>query len=152
EGKTPPADFPVRVCEAAAPEGKRVQLDGRPLPLPAAEIRHIVVFGDTGCRIKLHRKPQNCAKPGKWPYAKVAERAAQAHPDLVIHVGDYLYREFCDVEACAGEAVGYGWKGWDADFFTPSAKLFAAAPWIMVRGNHENCSRATEGWFRFLAR
>jgi predicted phosphodiesterase len=152
EGKLPPAaDFPVKVCEVVAPEGKRVQWGDKPLPLPAADIRHIVVFGDTGCRIKKNKKPQNCDKPGKWPYAKVAEQAALAHPDLVIHVGDYLYREECDVAACAGEAVGYGWKGWDADFFTPSAKLFATAPWIMVRGNHENCVRAADGWFRFLA-
>jgi Calcineurin-like phosphoesterase len=148
EGKPPPAaDFPVKVCEVAAPEGKRVQWGDKPLPLPASDIRRIVVFGDTGCRIKKNKKPQNCDKPGKWPYAKVAEHAAQAHPDLVIHVGDYLYRELCDVAACAGEAVGYGWKGWDADFFTPSAKLFAAAPWIMVRGNHENCSRAADAGF-----
>jgi predicted phosphodiesterase len=116
----------------------------------AADIRRIVVFGDTGCRIKKNKKLQNCADAGKWPYAKVAEHAALAHPDLVIHVGDYLYRESCDEAACAGTPTGYGWDVWDADFFTPSVPLFAAAPWIMVRGNHENCSRAADGWFRFL--
>jgi predicted phosphodiesterase len=119
--------------------------------LPAADIHRIVVFGDTGCRIKEHKKPQDCASADKWPYAKVAEHAAQAHPDLVIHVGDYLYRESCDTAACAGMPTGYGWDIWDADFFTPSAPLFTAAPWIMVRGNHENCGRAADGWFRFLA-
>jgi predicted phosphodiesterase len=151
EGKLPPAaDFPVRVCEVAAPEAKRVQWGDKPLPLPAAEIRRIVVFGDTGCRIKKNKKLQNCADAGKWPYAKVAAHAALAHPDLVIHVGDYLYRESCDEAACAGTQTGYGWDAWDADFFTPSAPLLAAAPWIMVRGNHENCSRAADGWFRFL--
>jgi predicted phosphodiesterase len=154
EGRLPPsAGFPVRVCETAVPEGKKRVLWGdQPLPLPAAEIHRIVIFGDTGCGIKTSKKPQDCASADKWPYAKVVEHAAQAHPDLVIHVGDYLYRESCDVAACAGAKIGYGWDGWDADFFTPSAPLFAAAPWIMVRGNHENCKRAADGWFRFLAR
>src|SRR6516225_8754599 len=44
----------------------------------------------------------------------------------------------------------YGWKVWNNDFFKPSAPLLATAPWIMVRGNHETCARAGEGWFRFL--
>jgi predicted phosphodiesterase len=152
---TPPATdaaFPVRVCEAAVPEGKqRVLFGQRPLPLPPAEINRIVVFGDTGCRIKKDKKPQDCASADKWPYAKVAAHAAKARPDLAIHVGDYLYRELCEA-ACSGAASVYGWDGWLADFFAPSAPLLAAAPWIMVRGNHEDCSRAADGWFRFLAR
>jgi hypothetical protein len=152
EGKLPPrADFPVKVCEAIAPEGKkRVLVDDKPLPLPAADIRRIAVFGDTGCRIKNNKKLQDCQDASKWPYAKVARHAAEAMPDLVIHVGDYLYRESCDVTACADTPTGYGWDVWNADFFTPSLPLFSAAPWIMVRGNHESCSRAAEGWFRFL--
>jgi predicted phosphodiesterase len=143
-------DFPVRVCEVAAPQGKdEVLLDGKALPLPHADIRRIVVFGDTGCRIKK-KKVQKCDNPDKWPYAEVAEHAAHAHPDLVIHVGDYLYRESCRRSACEDMLIGYGWKVWEADFFKPSRPLFAAAPWIMVRGNHESCKRAAEGWFRFL--
>jgi hypothetical protein len=39
---------------------------------------------------------------------------------------------------------------WNVDFFEPSARLFAAAPWIMVRGNSETCEHAGEGWFRLL--
>jgi len=41
---------------------------------------------------------------------------------------------------------------WNADFFDPAAPLLAVAPWIMVRGNHEDCDRAGEGWIRFLER
>ena len=29
-------------------------------------------------------------------------------------------------------------------------QLLAAAPWIVVRGNHESCNRAGQGWWRFL--
>jgi len=147
------ADFDVRVCEVKAPKGTtNVSLDGEAIPLPNAEIRRIVILGDTGCRIKKD-KTQNCDDPHKWPYRDLANGAAGTHPDLVIHVGDYLYREkSCQGRAfvCPDTPVGYGWDVWEADFFAPSAKLFAAAPWIMVRGNHETCERAGEGWFRFL--
>jgi predicted phosphodiesterase len=143
-------DFPVLVCEVAAPAGNaQVLFEGNALPLPRADIRRIVMFGDTGCRIKK-KKVQECDNSNKWPYADLAKRAAQASPDLVIHVGDYLYRESCRKPACANTPTGYGWEEWKADFFEPSKPLFAAAPWIMVRGNHENCKRAADGWFRLL--
>jgi hypothetical protein len=148
----PPASFEVLACEVMAPPGtSSILLDGNPLPLPAPEIRRIVAFGDTGCRInEKKKKQQDCAND--WPYQKIARRAAAAHPDLVIHVGDYLYRESCDSSKtdCSRTPTGYGWEEWRDDFFKPSAPLLAAAPWIMVRGNHETCSRAGEGWFRFL--
>jgi hypothetical protein len=70
-------------------------------------------------------------------------------------VGDYHYRESaCPINnrGCAGSPSGYGWEAWNADFFAPAAPLLAAAPWVMVRGNHEDCSRAGEGWFRFMDR
>ena len=147
----PPAHFPVRVCEVNAPEGKaKVLLEGNEMPLPRADIQRIIVFGDTGCRIKKKKKPQDCDDSDKWPYAKVSTHAAQAHPDLVIHLGDYLYRESCRLTACENARTGYDWEVWNTDFFTPSAPLFAAAPWVMIRGNDENCSRAADGWFRFL--
>ena len=147
---TPPASFPVRVCEVMISQGvSRVLLENEPLPLPRADVSRIVVFGDTGCRIK-EAKVQDCKRD--WPYASLVTFAAEAHPDLVIHVGDYLYRESCDTKAtdCPDTPIGYGWKVWNNDFFKPSAPLLATAPWIMVRGNHETCARAGEGWFRFL--
>jgi hypothetical protein len=149
-----PAQFPVRGCELAVPPGAiAAVLDGKPLPLPRPNPQRIVIFGDTGCRLKTGDPWQACNDPRAWPFAKVAALAAAARPDLVIHVGDYEYREDpCPAgnNGCAGSPAGYGIEPWNADFFAPSAPLFAAAPWIMVRGNHEDCSRAGEGWFRFL--
>jgi predicted phosphodiesterase len=148
----PSADFPVRACEAATQAPSQVLLDGKDLPVPRTDIRRIVVFGDTGCRIKKE-KVQDCNDPKKWPYKTLAKHAATKNPDVVVHVGDYLYREKpCapNVKRCPDSPTGYGWTVWNDDFFTPSQPLFAAAPWIMVRGNHEICSRAGEGWFRFL--
>ena len=51
---------------------------------------------------------------------------------------------------CAGSPWGYGFDAWQADFFSPARQLLAAAPWIVVRGNHESCNRAGQGWWRFL--
>ena len=149
-----PATFPFDVCEAALPAGAHApRLGERVLAPVAAEPRRIVVLGDTGCRLK-GAASQDCNDPVAWPFAQVARAAAAVHPDLVIHVGDYHYRETpCPLadEGCAGSPWGYGWDAWDADFFTPAAPLLAAAPWIFVRGNHEECARAGQGWFRLLA-
>jgi predicted phosphodiesterase len=148
-----PAAFPVRSCELPVPKGAvAATLDGRVVPLPRPNPQRIVIFGDTGCRIAKDEL-QNCDDPAAWPFPKIAAAAAQARPDLVIHVGDYHYREApCPAErkGCARSPWGYGFDAWQADFFEPATPLLAAAPWIMVRGNHEDCSRAGEGWIRFL--
>ncbi len=155
--------FEVASCELALPPSAgEVAIDGRRLSPPKVDSRRIVVLGDTGCRIKVpaigKADPiQDCANPEAWPWPKIAAAAARTRPDLVVHVGDYHYREYCDdPERCRpllekGTVIGYGWAGWNADFFTPAAPLLAAAPWVFVRGNHENCDRGGEGWMRFLA-
>ncbi|WP_183368127.1 metallophosphoesterase, partial [Burkholderia pseudomallei] len=51
---------------------------------------------------------------------------------------------------CRNSPWGYGWDAWRADLFEPAAPLLAKAPWVVVRGNHEECARAGQGWFRFL--
>lgn len=120
------------------------------LPLPISHPRRIVVLGDTGCRIKGSAL-QNCNDPARWPFPTLAAAAARLKPDLVIHVGDYLYRESAcpkGNEGCAGSPWGDNWTTWKADFFDPAAPLFQAAPIVFVRGNHETCTRAGPGWTR----
>ena len=88
-----------------------------------------------------------------WPFARLAKAAADLKPDLVIHLGDYLYRESPCPEGnagCAGSPYGDNWASWDADLFSPAAPLLEAAPWMIVRGNHEDCSRAGPGFLRLL--
>ncbi len=150
-----PSSFPKLVCEANLPPGaRRLRLGDRALPLAPHIIRRIILIGDTGCRLKLADKAyQACNDPAQYPFAQVAAAAAKLHPDLVVHVGDYLYRENpcpADHPGCAGSPWGYGQDAWDADFFTPAAPLLAAAPWVVVRGNHETCVRAGQGWLRLL--
>jgi rubredoxin len=145
--------FPVRVCVARIPAGARhISAGGLALPVPIAHPRHIVLFGDTGCRLK-GAIVQDCNDETQWPFRNVAEHAAKERPDLMIHVGDYVYRESpCQPSdsRCAGTPWGDNWSTWNADFFTPAAKLLSSTVWLMARGNHEDCSRAGIGWTTLL--
>ncbi|BDE08025.1 hypothetical protein WPS_33010 [Vulcanimicrobium alpinum] len=140
------------VCDVAIPkDAKRVAVDARALPAPAHDPRTIVVLGDTGCRISLVLA-QGCNDPSAWPLPANARAIAALHPDLVIHVGDYLYRErACPaLSACSGSPHGDNAFAWQADWLRPAAPIFANAPMLMLRGNHEECSRNGPGWFRYL--
>ena len=144
--------FPL-TCAAAIPAGAvHASIGESVLPLPVAVPNRILVLGDTGCRIKGSAL-QACNDPAAWPFPSVAAAAAQLKPDLVIHVGDYLYREEpCPAgnAGCAGSPSGDNWPSWQADFFTPATPLLAAAPWVILRGNHEDCARAGLGFLRLL--
>ncbi|HEX9159386.1 MAG TPA: metallophosphoesterase [Rhizomicrobium sp.] len=145
--------FPNLLCAVTLPVNvTSATILGHTLPAPHARAERIVVFGDTGCRIKF-LAVQDCNDPAEWPFPRVAAAAAKLRPDLVIHVGDYLYRESaCPPlhEGCAGSPSGDDWPAWAADFFTPAAPLLAAAPFVFVRGNHEECARSGAGWLRLL--
>ena len=148
-----PSVFPLNTCEYPLPGNiSRASVGQFSLPLPKPSAQRIVVIGDTGCRMEKGEW-QDCADVQAWPFAQIASVAAGFSPDLVVHVGDFHYRENPCPEAapgCRGSPWGYGWDTWQADFFAPAAPLLAAAPWIVARGNHEECARAGQGWFRFL--
>jgi hypothetical protein len=145
-------DFPM-VCSLPLPKAARsLSVDGRPLAVPLPDVRRIVILGDTGCRVK-DLTIQACNDPKAWPFATVARLAARKRPDLVIHVGDYYYRETaCPtfVSGCADSPYGDHGATWAAEFFDPARPLLEAAPWVFARGNHEVCARGGRGWYRFL--
>jgi Calcineurin-like phosphoesterase len=149
------AVFDVLTCEAAWAQGVAyAEVAGHRLSAPASEIRRIVIVADTGCRMKASENAfQDCNDAAKWPFAQIAQSAAALKPDLVIHIGDMHYRESpCPTSnaGCAKAEWGYGFDAWQADFFKPARPLLGAAPWVFVRGNHESCFRAGQGWFRFF--
>lgn len=145
--------YNVNSCELTLPkETQSVAMGKQQLPLPVAKPQRILVIGDTGCRIKGFAV-QACNDDGQWPLKKIAKQAAKWKPDLIIHVGDFLYREVAcpsKKKGCTGSPHGQAWATWDADFFQPIRALSKSAPWVFTRGNHENCKRAGAGWFRFL--
>ncbi|MET8718869.1 MULTISPECIES: metallophosphoesterase family protein [Streptomyces] len=176
------SQFPTTVCELAVPlaasnavlEQSSVQAAvvhpaNRQLPLPdwtsATRPRKVAVIGDTGCEVPVAGPVQNCADHQTgWPFPRIAANAAAVtRPDLVVHVGDYLYREDPAREndkaanpGCTTTAERAGWDCVVADFFRPAEPLLATAPVALTRGNHEDCNAAQQGgaggaWFRYLA-
>jgi len=140
------------VCDVTVPaQAKRIRIGDRALPAPAHDPVKIVVLGDTGCRISA-LSAQSCDDPEAWPFPQIARAIAGVHPNLVVHVGDYLYRERpCPpLVRCGDSPYGDDAAAWYADFLTPAAPLFASAPLLLVRGNHEECDRNGTGWFRYL--
>lgn len=114
--------------------------------------KRIVVVGDTGCVIEKGFV-QDCNDPAQWPFQSVAAHAARTRPDLVLHIGDLLYREVpCPAgdAACAGSPTGNTYATLRADFFAPALPLLVAAPWVMVRGNHETCALDGPAWYRYF--
>jgi hypothetical protein len=150
----PDAAFPILVCSLPlARNAKEVVVDGRPLDPPPPRVDKILLIGDTGCRLKSIIA-QDCNSIKAWPFRLAADMAAEMAPDLVLHLGDLLYRETaCPAirKGCVGSPFGDNWAAWKADFFDPGEALLQSASWIFARGNHENCLRAQEGWSRFFA-
>jgi hypothetical protein len=160
------AAFPVLVCELLLPAGTTsAKLDKQKLPLPPSALGSVAVIGDTGCRLKADKssardtdheedgKFQDCDQKSQWPFSTLAASVAKRKPQLLVHVGDYIYRESpCPKgdKGCKGSPYGDNWDTWKADFIKPAAPLLAAAPWIATRGNHEICKRNGAGYMLFL--
>ena len=149
--------FPILLCEAEVSRtARKIRLENRSIPAPNLKPKKIVIIGDTGCQIQSKAgkmEIQNCNSSKKWPFEKIAKAAADWGPDLFIHVGDYHYREAnCppNESECEGSFSGDNWASWKQDFFDPAESLLREAPGIFVRGNHEECARAGNGFFYLL--
>jgi hypothetical protein len=147
------------VCEAALPErAQAARIAGRRLPaaLPA-RIDSLAVFGDTGCRLK-GSTIQACNDANAWPLARVVRSLVRERADVAIYLGDFFYRESAcptgNNAQCGGSPAPLagapftdsGW-GWVADALVPMGPLLEAMPLVVVRGNHELCSRGGNGYF-----
>jgi hypothetical protein len=146
-----PNAFPVTLSEAEADPGDKAVTfaDGSRIAWDGLErLGRVAVLGDTGCDTTKGVR-QDCYGAPSWPFREVALAATgiphgSAGPDLVIHLGDYRYRE-------GGVGDSDNWDNWYQDFFKPAEPLLLAAPWVMLRGNHENCfGQHGVGWFFLL--
>ncbi len=150
----PTSQFPITVCQAVlSPDITSASIKNHHFYLPKPNPQKIIIIGDTGCRIKKGADPQDCDHSRHWPFPILTRHAAEFKPDLVIHVGDYYYREAAcpkGDKGCAKSPYGDDWAGWNADLFHPAKPLLEKAPWIFVRGNHETCERGGIGWTKLL--
>jgi len=151
----------VRVCDAALPRGATsASILGTSIPaaMPRAA-DSIAYLADTGCRIKL--TVQDCSSPRAWPLQTNASLIKDRAPDLIIHGGDFIYRETpCpadDADRCGGSPDPTKGKPfldnaalWFADVLDPLAPMLSTAPILAVRGNHESCAVGGNGFFLFL--
>ena len=149
-------------CTADIPAGA-IRASIGTASIPAAMPRSVdrmAILGDTGCRMKGSTF-QDCSDPSAWPLARVATSIAKERPDLIVFTGDFFYREAAcpDAEAalCGGSPppiAGMPFKdtaySWAADVFTPMSPLFPSAPIVVVRGNHEECSRGGNGYYIYM--
>ncbi|WP_299005696.1 metallophosphoesterase [uncultured Shewanella sp.] len=152
----PTTNFPTRVCSAHIPENANIiTLQDIVLTPAISEPKRIVLIGDTGCRLSGGQQHyQACNNTSVWPFAHIATKIAEYNPDLIIHTGDYIYREVACPKGnggCSGSPFGHNQSTWDADWFQPAAPMLKTAPFIFLRGNHEGCDKAGIGWFRFLS-
>ena len=114
-----------------------------------------------------------------WPLKRLLTLVGQQKPDVVVYVGDYLYRQGpCPANNTEGEDCvaingpirhfndtdlngtvanflpgnwGDNLYGWWADFIYPALDMLKAAPMIAIRGNHETCVRAGGGYFALMS-
>jgi hypothetical protein len=150
--------FPVLLCEAEIDAAGDARIGARHLPARLNPADNVLVFGDTGCRTVHFGVNQSCRDSTQWPFATVAANAAAAiggdSRSVIIHVGDFHYREKPCADSdpgCGGSPFGDNWATWEAEFFKPASPLLLQAPWVILRGNHENCARAGVGWTFFFA-
>jgi hypothetical protein len=156
-------------CEAIVPPGHTTAtIDGVLMKLPVAHPKRILVMADTGCRLNgglnaAGSNQQDCQNASAFPLQYLATLEAAEHPDLIIQVGDWFYRDTncltngaetftgCNTTGNADyETWGDTFDSWNADVFFPAKQLLARAPWIMLRGNHESCGRGARGWYALL--
>ncbi len=151
----------VTVCSANIPAGASgVALNGEQIPAQMPrQVETVAAVADTGCLVR--KFVQNCNSVKDWPFATIATQIDKAAPDLLIHVGDYFYREAAcptaDSDRCGGSPAPPkdvpfldSGAGWLADFFEPAEPMLATAPLLAVRGNHEICEIGGNGYFLFL--
>ncbi|NUY39451.1 phosphoesterase [Wolbachia endosymbiont of Litomosoides brasiliensis] len=139
------------ICELTVEMGaQNISIDGIQVPILPEKISRIAFIGDTGCRINALFQ-QECNSVDSWPLKKNLDSIALHEPDLIIHVGDYHYRKTkCRNTQKCGDIYGYNKEAWYADWFEPAKDILLQSAFLFIRGNHENCNRAYEGWFRYL--
>ena len=118
----------------------------------AAKPQRVVILGDTGCRVTDYTD-QGCGDRQKWPFPHLANVAAEKRPDLILHLGDYYYREMpCQGSStnCVPGPFGDREEAWRAEFFTPARAAGQGA--VGVRARQPRGLSARRLWLVLLFR
>lgn len=143
----------VRICEQEVTNAKQVSIRGNSLKLVATKINRFIVLGDTGCEASFfdkHFVKQDCTDLNSWPFKTVADQVASVNPDLIIHMGDYSYRNKFTDKIDEAKNKDLQWFFMKQDFFTPASNMLHSAPMLFVRGNHDKCELMGDAWFLFF--
>ncbi|MCL1124877.1 metallophosphoesterase family protein [Shewanella surugensis] len=148
--------YPTLVCRTLLPlSAHQITLNKQLFAINPAPVKRIILIGDAGCKAHDYEQfYQFYNNPSLWPSHQTSTQITLLNPDLIIHTGDYIYRESPSPknnDNCANTPFGHNQATWDADWFTPATPMLLTAPFIFSRGNHETYKRAGEGWFRYLA-
>lgn len=155
----------VTVCEVAVPSnatsfGSITYSDGTTATVPTAiqPVTSLALIGDTGCRL-VHNIQQECDSNREWPLRVFAQQIADAAPQAVVHLGDYIYNEWpCEDDKICGDVprVTEGEPFLDSalsfeySFLAPFAPVFAVSPILPLRGNQESCNVGGISYFYIL--
>ncbi len=79
--------FPIWVWEISLPSNAQtITIEKTVFSIPNLSLKKIAFLGDTGCR------PDQPCDPEHWPLETVVGKIAAENPELIIHLGDYIYR------------------------------------------------------------
>ncbi|MBY0462290.1 MAG: metallophosphoesterase [Alphaproteobacteria bacterium] len=137
-------NYPILVCKKTLPKTyANFSVLNQTFSHPLEPINKIAIIGDTGCR-----DSQNINDPEQWPFPQIVENISRHNPDLVIHLGDYIYQRDSRYNSQITERDK--WEHWKTEFFDPADKLLKQAPWLFLRGNIEFL-KAKEGWMKLVS-
>jgi Calcineurin-like phosphoesterase len=163
-----PAHFPITVCEtlfawnkdSASPSKETTVTFSDSTRLSwSPQVDSIAIVGDTGCRYPERNQGFNpvtkegCAD-SLWLFQRVAREIESRQPNLMLHVGDYRYRGNAKDNVDKKQIYPDTWAHWHKDFFDPAAPLLNKVPWVVARGNHDNCYGSENkgaGWLLLLS-
>ena len=144
-------DLTKQLCEVKIPKDIiNLSIDEQNINLPGQSIKRIAIIGDTGCR-NTHFIRTNCNDKDAWPLETIAKSIDRKKPDLIIHLGDYVYTQtYCILGGANCSNKNDIFSKWRKEFLDPANLILKQYPWIFIRGNHDKCSRFGYYWTKLF--
>ncbi len=144
-------DFEVTVCNLKiADTVTDVKVANQEFKLrKRKDIKKMHLVGDTGFNNSWSSKAgffswetaglyKDWLSGAKPMFPAVANKIAEDSPELIIHMGDYLYSHTKT------------FAQWRQEFFEPASEMLSKAPLVFVRGNKESCEEHGDAYRRLF--